>query len=630
MPNNRRAGLGRALTLVMLAGLASCRSALEPSDEAQLRHSIADAVARETALTTVRTTAPLESTVGAVDRLELSPPILQELESMAGPASYPPADGAGGKSLALDQALKLAAEHNLRIKQSRQTPAIATQERIAADAFFDWSVFSTLTWQNTDEPLQVPVIGGQAVGASGTQFQDVDGTVGVRKQLESGGTITLQHELGYNDDASPGIGYQPNPSARVNLAVLVSQPLLRGYGSEVSRAEYELAQNTERKAMLSLEQQLMDTLARTERAYWDLVRAAGEVRIDERLLARGVEVRDQLKGRLNLDATPAALADASARVERRRADLLRARTHLRDTSDALKVLVNDPASPVADEALVNPAVDLNPPAWGRDLLDAVKSAAAKRPEVRTAAVSIEDASVRMRIAKSNAMPRLDVQARLAANELQDDVASAYDARANKYVDYMLGLIFETPIGNRGPTALEKARRLERTQTLIAYKDAVQQAVLIAKNALRAAELNFTLIEQTKAGRVAAAESLRTLLVEKTTFRGITVERLDLELNRQEALATAERDELAAITDYRSALASLDAAMGVTLEKWGVAVKGETVEDAGVDEAPASKDAGPKEPASKEAPAPERVTLPLPVNSEPSPSLPPANKTAPAK
>lgn len=584
MANKFWGSWGQASILVALAGLASCRATLEPTAEAELRHSIADTVARETALVTVRSAPPVESTAGAVDRLELTPPILAELETMAGPASYPPADGAGTSKLALSQALKLAAEHNLRIKQARQSPGITAYQRTAADAAFDWTLFSNVSWKNTDEPQRLPVINGNPAGATASQFQAVDTTVGVKKALDSGGTVTLQQDLGYTDDASPGIGYRPDPSARLNLSVLVSQPLLRGFGSEVARADFELAKNAERRAMLSLEQQLIDTLARTERAYWDVVRAAGEVRIAERLLSRGIEVRDQLKGRQNLDATPAALADASSRVERRRADLLRARTKLRDASDALKVLVNDPASPVADEALVNPVVDLSAPAWGADLVDAMKSAAAKRPEVRSAAVNIEDASVRMRIAKSNALPKLDVEGKIGAAALQDDVGSAYDSRAGRFVDYMLGLVFEVPLGNRGPTALEQARRLERTQSLIAYKDAVQQSVLNAKNALRAAELNFTLIEQTKAGRVAASESLRTLLVEKITFRGITVERLDLELNRQEALSTAEKDELAAITDYRSALASLDAAMGVTLEKWGVAVKGETLEDA---EAPAA-------------------------------------------
>jgi hypothetical protein len=87
-----------------------------------------------------------------------------------------------------------------------------------------------------------------------------------------------------------------------------------------------------------------------------------------------------------------------------------------------------------------------------------------------------------------------------------------------------------------------------------------------KGSLDNVTTNFELIEIVRVARIAAAEELRTLLVEKQTIAGYTVERLDLELNRQESLAQKERDEVAALTDYHTAIADLYAAMGKSLDR----------------------------------------------------------------
>ena len=105
------------------------------------------------------------------------------------------------------------------------------------------------------------------------------------------------------------------------------------------------------------------------------------------------------------------------------------------------------------------------------------------------------------------------------------------------------------------------------RSVVAYRRAVQDTVLGVKNAVDDVKTNYRLIEQARASRIAAAEALRTLLVEKElTDRGYTVERLDLELGQQDALAAAERAEVAALIDYNRAIARLAEATGTTLER----------------------------------------------------------------
>jgi hypothetical protein len=83
--------------------------------------------------------------------------------------------------------------------------------------------------------------------------------------------------------------------------------------------------------------------------------------------------------------------------------------------------------------------------------------------------------------------------------------------------------------------------------------------------LRTVVMNFKLIEQTRAARIAAAENLRTLQVEEDLIQGLTAEFLNLKLQRQELLAASEQDEAQALTDYNSSLARLYTAMGTAME-----------------------------------------------------------------
>ena len=100
-------------------------------------------------------------------------------------------------------------------------------------------------------------------------------------------------------------------------------------------AQVRLNQNTERDAIAALKRDLIRTITDTETAYWRLARARYDLLILQRLYDRGVQVRDELVSRSEIvrDVSAAQVADAQARVERRRADVLRAQPALVDQWD---------------------------------------------------------------------------------------------------------------------------------------------------------------------------------------------------------------------------------------------------------------------------------------------------------
>jgi outer membrane protein TolC len=568
--------------LGMVAVIAGCASdpALPRDAERALRRSIADAAARELADARDRAEEMVTTREDGVPRLKLRQDILDELNKMAGPGSYTEAapelgvdlmgQGARTSGVGLREAIRTATANNLALQFARLTPAATRAQVLAAEAAFDWTLFSNLNWNNTDSPRTGTSFSGGSFTPSVDVSRGLQGTVGLRKQLVGGGRFTVQTEASTTDSNTPGQQSRPNPAEQASVTVQWDQPLLRNAGSEVARAEIRVTRNAERASIQQLRQELITTVTDTERAYWNLVRAQQDLRILQRLLERGEQTRRLVEERRLIDANQSQIADTTARVERRRADVLRAQTQVRILSDQLKAFMNDPALPVGSEVVVLPAdVAVDEPVKF-SLIDCLSKAVQNRPEVQQAILSIDDASIRAIVADSNRLPDLTLRLQARFAGLDNNLDEAYaDILSGKFADYLVGLAFELPLGNRRNEAEFRRRSIERVQSVISYRNTVQRVVAESKSALNRLKLNYELVGQTRVSRVTATDALRVQEVEKAQGLGFTVERLNLELNNQEQLAAAEQAEVDALIEYNIAIADLFAAMGTALERNGI-------------------------------------------------------------
>ncbi|MFG0306566.1 MAG: TolC family protein [Phycisphaerales bacterium JB040] len=471
--------------------------------------------------------------------------------------------------VSLERAIANALEHNLDIQIARFVPAIAEAIYVSNEARFDW-VFSTgVTWEDNDTPVVGP--GFLGLDSLNSADQSVGWTAGLDRQLETGGSFGVSQSLVYTDQRGSSFGPvgSPNPAAALGYTLDFTQPLLRGFGSDAALAELRLGRNAERRQISGLRETLNTSLTSVENAYWDLVSAYRNLVIQHRLLLRGVRTRDDIIARRVQDARQAQIADAISRVERRKGDLLSAQTALRNASDRLKALINDPDLPVGSEILLIPVdAPLDQPVEF-SLVEAITTAAEQRPEMEQALLDIDDASIRQALARNSRLPRLDLQAQLQMLTLDENAGDTYQQNfETEFIDsFLFGLTFEQPLGNRLGEAEYRRRRLERMQSVVAYRATVQGIVVEVKGALNALVTNARLIEQARLSRIAQGEALRTLQVEKRlTDAGYSVERLNLELNQQESLAAAERAESNAIIDFNRSIADLHAATGTTLQR----------------------------------------------------------------
>ena len=575
----------RNVTLLLLLGTALASGCAEPYSrddgdrrlQAALEGAIQRELAGEESGSELQTTPTLESQVETTLASRRT-----ELDGIG------PAVARGGQPLDLGEdllgqpqeqlfitlraALESTIRHNLLGQNALLAQGISETRIVEAQAAFDAVFFSDFNFTRLQQPQVVPVIElapglTQDISPSVRNVKRWDVETGLRSLLTSGGVIEVSTEIGYDDIAdSDGITYQPDPawSSAVNLGI--TQPLLRGFGSEVALSQVRLARNAARASTEDVREQLLALVANVETAYWQLVLARQRLSAAEWLLEVGIEIRDVLAKRRDIDTTAANYADAVATVERRRGELIVAQRDIRFSSDALKVIMNDPDLPVGEETLIAPADWMTGEPMRYNLGEAIAISINRSPTVRRALLLIDDASIGIDVADNGRLPQLDLSGQMRWNGLESGLGSSYDNLVEGgLVDYLLGIQFSQAIGNQAAEAVYRRSRLERSAAVVAYQRAIQQTVLQVKNALRDVRTSSLLIGQTRALRLAQAENLRALRVTQKTMAQLTPEFLSLKFQRQDGLAAAQVREVQALVEYNTAIARLFQAMGIGLQ-----------------------------------------------------------------
>lgn len=564
--------LAPALALLLAAG---CASPLRDNPEDELRHSIAQSARRELHASEIYRNQITLTREQRYDQIGINPDRLPELEKMAGPTSYVDFPVPLGQSLlgterrtvavSLERVVKRVVDGNLNIQFARLAPAISEAQVVAAQAAFDWVFFTNFQWDSTDQPRTSTAFSSVRFD----QRQVTELTTGLRKRLTSGGQFTVQNVFRVTDVETRNAGVLPDPAHDTSIRLLLEQPLLRNFGSDISLAQVRLARNQERDEIQALKATLIQNITDAEEAYWTLVRNYATLKIVKRLYDRGEQVRKEMQVRMDaqLEVEPAEISDANARVASRLSQVIRAQNALAAASDRLKILMNDPELPIGSDLLLLPSDDAIDEAITFNLRDTLETAIANRPEVQRALLSIDNTSIRQIVANNALLPRLDLRLSTQFNSQGGSANQAYsELTSTDFVDYNAALSFELPIGNREANAGVTQRRLEKSQAVIAYRNTIQNIVSEVNNALRNVQTNFELIEQTRTARLAATENVRTIDVKESTIANKSPELLNLKLSRQESLSQAELEEVQALTDYNIAIARLFSSMGTTLRR----------------------------------------------------------------
>jgi len=478
------------------------------------------------------------------------------------------------QEITMKDAIHYAIENNLELEIASLEPTSTTQSIISANAAFDFILGASATSIRSRIPQQqFNPDGGGALNASESLIDTFAADVSLTKQLQSGGTISLSTDLTRTNNDASGFSYTPNPAWQSIGAIELNQPLLRGFGETTTLSQIRLAEIVHGQALEQARGVLNKVITETEHAYLQLALEWKVLQIKQWLLGQGESVVKILEIRMEYDTSKADYAQAVATVEQRRADTINQQALVQAASDALKQLMNTDTLALDSEVVLQPTGDLEANPVSISLRASLLTALEKRPDLRQLAMSIDSESINVRVAKNATLPKLDLQAQMSLHGLADSAGDGYqDVSDAEHLNYVLGLTFQAPVGNRAAKAEYESSQIARTKAMAMYRRGVQSVLLGVKTSLREIVTNGELLQANRSYRIAQAENMRALTIEEETMAGLTPTFLNLKLQTQSGLASARISECTSVIKYNKAIASLYESMGTTLDMHQMAIE----------------------------------------------------------
>jgi outer membrane protein TolC len=464
------------------------------------------------------------------------------------PALKPPAE----MTLGIEEARRLALEHNLDLRVELLDPVIARTLVREEEARFEALFNTTVDYVKTDQPT--------ASRLNPTQAKDLRVTPGFELPLITGGTLRLDFPIDRFETNNEFAVL--NPGYTTDFVVSFSQPLLRGAGVDVNAQRIRLAFYDYQATQARTKLEVIRVLAAVDRAYWRLHAARQEVTV--RRQEYDLTSSQLRRARRQVEVGLAAEVEVT-RAESGVADTLEAviiaENQLRDRQRELKRVLNAPGLDIGSPTAVIPTTEATALRYRLDPQGLADAAVDNRMEMLELELAIARETANVRVARNETLPLVSFDYAYNVNGLGESFDESLELLGeNNYADHRLGLRVQVPIGNQAAMSRLRRALLTRVQQL-ATRD--QRALQIRQEVFNAAdqlEANWQRILATRQRAILAA---RLLAVEQRRFdQGLSTSNdvLDALTN----LANAQSSEVAAVTEYQIAQVDIAFATGTVL------------------------------------------------------------------
>ncbi len=489
--------------------------------------------------------------------------------------------GAPELRLSLKEATALALQHNLTLEVSRLGLAGSEQGFVATTGVFD-SVFSADAGANYAEAPTTNQLAGATIGVErGRQFD-----LALSKQTPTGGAVSL----GWSNTRSStnSTFYFLNPTYNSGLTLSIKQSLLRGFGTDVNRAQIEVARRNKDISRVQFEQSVITTVQAVENAYWNLVYTIDNLKVKQHSLKLAQDLLDQTRTRVRIGTSaPIDIVQAEATVAAREVDIIQANNQVGAAEDVLKGLMGF-ENPEDWKSRILPTDELNVRTVSVNLDDSIGQALQRRPELQQRRLESQISELNLLSARSAAKPQLDLSLQYGyagvggtekvfdsnGNVIQT-IPGGWDDSLSQILNHQYnnwgGLVnFSVPLGNttakanlaqarfgvdtaKMNTALTQQGIISDVRTAVRGLEASAQGITAAVKSRELAERNLD------------AEQKKFDNGMSTAFNVVKI---------QDDLATAQAAELQARVFYRQAEAVYRTAVGDLLTSMGVVIRDE--------------------------------------------------------
>ena len=473
--------------------------------------------------------------------------------------------GNGHVEVSVEALIQNAIRHSPHIQVAATAPHILQTAVFEESAAFDWNSFLESQYVSENDPIGNTLTTGNNEDRFRQQEWFARG--GLSRRTQTGGSVEALQRFGHLDSNSRFLDPRNQGSSRLELNF--RQPILNGRGRAVNQSLIVLANIDFRSASDDFLNELQLHLVTVTESYWELVRARAVYLQRKRLLQSAEQILRNLEGRSKVDSLQRQVLRAKAAVARRRSEIARSLTSIKNAQSQLRLLVNSPdisgSGGMEFTPMDLPTMDQLP--VDIELADVMSTALMNRPDISRSIRDLHAANVRLGVARNDALPKLDmiVGTYLAGLEGDSDVFQSWTKQFTEgSPGFNVGFDYEFPIGNRAAKARQARRQWETTRSLHLFRQTVETSLTEVEVAAR--EVQTT--HQEMLGRyhsMVAAKRESTYLVDRwqtlpEVNDSVTLLLEDL-LDSQERLADEESAFVNAQVQYSIAIVQLKQAMG---------------------------------------------------------------------
>jgi len=450
------------------------------------------------------------------------------------------------REISLQSAVEQALANNLNLKLQKQDVQIAAGEAYGAQGRFDVLFSADGGAQNKELTPLVP----------GSAEQENSGVWNAKaeKLFTTGTAVSLGWNNNSYDSDAQILAF--NPSYNSGLLLGLIQPLLQGFGSKAQTADLRAAEKQLAAATHEVDSQAANLAALVKRAYWTLVFAWQDIKVQELSLTLAQKLLDETEEKINAGKLARVeIYQPQSEVAKREERLISAERAIGVAEDELKLLLNSEDWLSSYKPVDQPPTD----PVELDLVVILKNALQNRPDIKAADLNIDAARIQEESATDKLRPNF---ALVGGVGLTGTDESYNDSLNNSLNDpnnlWQIGLTFSMPLQNLTAKGnVQKASALHnkaRTSAQLLR----QQIKKTVRTTVRDVELAIKAVEATRKTSLA---TLKRLEAEQIKFESGRSTTLDV-LISQDAYSQALSQENLTNVTYANTLAELDRIQGL--------------------------------------------------------------------
>ncbi|MGC2889716.1 MAG: TolC family protein [Candidatus Acidiferrum sp.] len=344
--------------------------------------------------------------------------------------------------LSLQDAVELALENSMDITVERYAPWLADTSILKAKSggagapttggllgsstanlpFFSFDPLFTGSASVDDKttPINNPFISGTGTtGASSPNHLSTHTVVfdtGFTQGFQTGTNLSVIWDN--TRSSSTSIANFFNPVVQSTFSIGFTQQLLSGFGLSVNRRNIMIAKNNRKIADWAFAQQSITTITNTITAYWELVYARANVKVEEQAVTVSGKLYSDNQKQLGAGTmSPLDVTQAESELATDRQNLIVARTvQLQDEQILLNAISKDPmATNLTDVEIIPTDLPTQPAAIETATFgDAIKEAFAKRPELQQQIYNLKNTEIDVRATRNALRPELLLSAQYSS------------------------------------------------------------------------------------------------------------------------------------------------------------------------------------------------------------------------